>query len=442
MLIGKMKQRLLPILLILLFSGAHQAGAQDGASSGFTPYSLYGIGDLARPGTAYNTTRGGIGIGDRNNRYINYLNPAAINARERKSFMMDFGLEGRNTLFSAVSPEGDNLRSANNTFNIHHLAISVPMLGNSALVLGLQPYSTTGYKFVSKETDDLILSEMGDISYTKPGQGGIYQFFAGAGATFFDRLSVGLEGQYYFGSIIHYSTAVFNTSSAYRSIISGWKYYHDALSLKAGVQYEQPVGKWTATVGATYQLGTELKGEMARFAYGTTTPGAAASSADTIIDRRTKMEGQRIPSQIGVGFTIKDSDRWRFGADYLRQDWTGINFLNSGTSAAGRLMQTFRAGVEYTPDRYSLRHYFNRATYSVGAYYEQSYFTLDGRPADAAGVTLGVSLPVFRYFNSITFGVDVGQRGRKSDNLAAERYVRLYAAFSLHDIWFLKNLYE
>ena len=68
--------------------------AQDGAYSSYSPYSVFGVGDIARQGTAYNKSMGGVGIASRNNRFINYLNPAAVAARDTLSFMLDFGVSG------------------------------------------------------------------------------------------------------------------------------------------------------------------------------------------------------------------------------------------------------------------------------------------------------------------------------------------------------------
>ena len=63
--------------------------AQDGAYSSYSPYSVFGVGDIARQGTAYNKSMGGVGIASRNNRFINYLNPAAVAARDTLSFMLN-----------------------------------------------------------------------------------------------------------------------------------------------------------------------------------------------------------------------------------------------------------------------------------------------------------------------------------------------------------------
>ena len=75
--------------MVLVCAAVLSASAQDGAYSGFSPYSMYGIGDLFDPGTAYNQTMGGVGIASRNTRYLNVLNPAAVTARDSLSFMLN-----------------------------------------------------------------------------------------------------------------------------------------------------------------------------------------------------------------------------------------------------------------------------------------------------------------------------------------------------------------
>ena len=186
-------------LLVAAFSNV--SAQTSTADVGFTPYSVFGFGDLAKTGTTYNKSMGGMGIGDRNVRYINILNPAAVTARENNSFMMDFGFDQNNVYFAGENAEGNVLKSANNTFNMDHIVLSFPIWKHSAFKAGIAPYSNTGYSFSSNETDDRLISEMGDINYTQIGQGGLSQAFVGAGVTLFKRLSLGVDGQYYFGSI-------------------------------------------------------------------------------------------------------------------------------------------------------------------------------------------------------------------------------------------------
>ena len=165
--------------------------AQNGAYNGFTPYSMYGVGDLQTPGSAYNKSMGGVGIASRNNRFMNLMNPAAVTARDSLSFMADFGVMANTQLFKS-----DGVSSANNLFNISNLAISFPVYKSSAMYVGISPYSNVGYSFSAPETDQAIIGRTGNITYTSSGEGSIYQVFLGGGATFWKKFSVGVEGIY------------------------------------------------------------------------------------------------------------------------------------------------------------------------------------------------------------------------------------------------------
>ena len=428
---------LLLVFLLLPIAGRSAFAQDTTADTGYSPYSLFGFGQLAGNGTAYNATMAGLGIGDRNNRFINTVNPAAVTAREDKSFMMDFGVLENNVLYEA-QPEEVRLRSANNTFNMSHIVFSFPMWKDAAFKAGIQPYSSVGYNLRSYENSDELLAEVGDIQYHRIGQGGLYKAFIGGAATLWDCLSVGVDGQYYFGNIVRYSYAVFTNSSLYRSINSGWDDYLSGVNAKFGLQYSQKLGGNVQLVaGATFQVGTTLSGERRRFAYG------IASSTDTITDVTTPLEGYRMPAEFGAGFTLRGGDRWMVGFDYTMQDWTKTTFdPTPGIDYATAPRQCFRLGAELTPNRYDIRYFFRRLTYHGGLYYERGSLSMGGRQIDDMGVTRGVSIPVSRYYNSISLGVSAGQRGTLEDGLVRERYVTFHLAFSLHDIWFLKQMYE
>ena len=218
---------LLAVCTALLLPGSWQRTAAQNdvvAGSGYSPYSLYGFGDPVRLGTSYSLSMGGIGIGDRNVRYINLLNPAAVTAREAKSFMMDFGLENRNVMYegnaaTSLSETATGvLRSANNVFNMHHIAATLPIGGKGAFKLGVMPYSTVSYNFRADEKSEDLIAEVGDIRYNKGGAGGLYQAVLGAGVTLWDRLSLGADLDYYFGKINRWSSATFNASNGQREM--------------------------------------------------------------------------------------------------------------------------------------------------------------------------------------------------------------------------------
>ena len=145
---------LLSVFLIISLS----VRAQEGTYGAYSPYSIFGIGDISKEGTAYNKSMGGVGIAARNNRFINYLNPAAVTARDTLAFMADFGLVQNNKVFAQA-----NMKSANNTFNIYDFVMTFPIWRSSAFMVGLTPYSDVGYDFSSVETDKNIIGDVGNL---------------------------------------------------------------------------------------------------------------------------------------------------------------------------------------------------------------------------------------------------------------------------------------
>ena len=124
--------KILAVSLAMTLAGL-SLHAQDGAYTGFTPYSIFGVGDIFTQGSAYNKSMGGVGIATRNRRYINYLNPASITARDSLAFMADMSVSQDNRYFR----QGD-MTSANNTFNVNSITISVPLFyPSSALLVGI-----------------------------------------------------------------------------------------------------------------------------------------------------------------------------------------------------------------------------------------------------------------------------------------------------------------
>ena len=419
------------------------AYAQDGAHGSYSPYSIYGIGDISKQGTAYNKGMGGTGIAARNKRYINYLNPAAVTARDSLSFMADFGLSQANKVYA----QGD-MKSASNTFNIYDFVMSFPIYRSSAFMVGITPFSDVGYDFSSIETDPDIIGHTGNIEYDSYGTGSVYQIFFGAGVTLWKKLSLGAEALYYFGNIDKITNMNYSNSS-YRSINGGNDITVNAFTGKFGVQYEQKIaGNVTMTLGATYRLGTGMKGYATEYRYAN-----LSNVSDTLRHNIDTLgaKGLRIADELGLGVSFRKGDKWSAEFDYLRSDWTKSGFdSQSGFGVKGvsvfssTVSQSFRAGFEITPNRNDIRYFLKRCTYRAGIYYDQSYYKLDGNNVNSLGITLGFTLPVFREmrYNGISLGIDMGQRASARNNMIRERYAMFVVGFNIHDIWFQKPRYN
>ncbi len=418
---------------VLLLAGI-SLRAQNSAYGAYSPYSVYGIGDLAVQGNTFTRGMGGVGVATRNNRYLNLVNPAAITARDTLSFMADMGLESQNKYYK----QGDRT-SANNTFNVSNLAVSLPIYRKSAISFGLSNFSDVGYDFKNKE-----VRETGTWTSAASGSGGIYQLSFGAAATFFDHFSIGVQGLYYFGNISK-DALYSNSNTSYRTFSNGYTLQLNAMTAKAGVQWEQPLGGGkNLTVGATYRLGTRFKGTVTDYNF-----ASMSSIRDTISYKEYTSGHARLADEIGVGVALRNGDRWMVEVDYLRSGWGSTRmdeapgFANLGAAKfSATASQSVRAGFEVVPNRNDIRYYLRRCAYRGGVYYDQSYYKLDGKAVSAVGVTFGVTLPVFRWYNGLSLGVDLGQKGGLAGNLTRERYAKFVIGFNLHDIWFQKPRYE
>lgn len=426
--------------LLLLFPGV-SVKAQDGTYSGYSPYSVYGIGDFSAGGTATTRMMGGAGIGVRNHRIMNLLNPAALTARDTLSFMADFSLSGSNVIFRQ-----NDFTSAHNTFNINSLAFSFPIWKSSAMMVGLVPLSNMGYDFSTTVTDPALIGRVGNVSYASTGSGSVYEFLLGGGVTLWNRLSIGAEFHYYFGNLTKLTSMTFEESSQ-RDIDSGFDISLHAPSLKLGVQYETRLrDNLSLTAGATWRMKTPLRGYVDDYQIAT-----ISSVQDTLRFQTDTLSKQvNLPQELGFGLSLKKGDRWAASLDVLFADWTGSGFdAQRGFANRGALpfsssvARSLRGGFEFTPNRYDARYYFRRVTYRGGAYYNQAYYQVGGNRIDAYGLTFGITLPINnRLYNGISLGLDVGRRGSTASGLVRETYVNFHVGFNIHDIWFRKYRYE
>lgn len=432
------------LVLTAILAACTALSARGQAAGTYTPYSIYGVGDLSQPGTAYNKTMGGVGVALRNNRFINITNPAAVTARDSLAFMADFSLYNDNKVFRQ-----GNIQSASNTFNINDLVMSFPLWNHSAMMVGIQPYSDTGFGYSFDYTDPDLIGRTGNITYSAAGSGSLYKAFAAAGVTLFRHLSLGVQWNTYFGQIEKTYNTTFNDAS-YNGIRNGTTGKITANSFKFGLQYEQPLGtKHSAVIGATYTTAAKLKGTMEAFRY-----SGGAASADTLfykLDQLGTDSKVQLASELSVGLSFQERGRWMIAADYTLSDWSKAGLDNARGFSASSLFsatkaETIRAGLEFIPNPNDIRYYFNHVAYRLGAYHKNEYYLLNGKKVASTGITLGVTLPVANSqstrYNGITLGVDFGQRGSLGNETIRERYVNFSIGFNLFDIWFRKYQYD
>ena len=420
------------LAIVALFSFQSLSAQEIDALGTFTPYSLFGVGDLHGSNSAITLGMGGIGMGIRNPSYINFKNIASLTERDTLAFMFDLGVHSKNMYL-----KDQNTKSAYNTVNINNFVFSFPVYDKHAMIVGIMPYSNMGYKFTTEETDPVLISKYGNIQYCKYGTGSINQAFVGGAVKVNKYLSAGLKGIYYFGSQTSHSDVYFYGGSM-RTMETGWKFSPHGFSLEAAFQGTyKPAEDYTITAGAVYRTKNKLNGSTTRYAF-----AYDSEIRDTITFNKTA-SNIYIPSAISLGVSLRKGEKWMAGIDYERQDWTKAELKNTvGVGYKAQTAQSIRTGIEFVPNRYDIRYYYKRMTYRAGFHYDKTYVNLDGKSINQIGFTLGVSLPVYRLNNSFNIAVDFGQRGSATGNLVKENYVNFIVSLSLHDIWFVKPKYQ
>lgn len=431
------------LILLLVWMGGIRVMAQSGASNAATPYSIFGVGDLVPQGTAYHQGMGGTGIASRNRKVINYMNPAAVTARDSLAFMVDFSLRQSNKIYRQ-----DDLKSGANLANFNDIVISFPIYKSSAMMIGVAPYSGLGYNFSSYETDPALIGQVGNVTKSSAGTGGLYQVFAGGGVTLWRRFSLGAEYLFYFGKIQKATTLSYSTSG-YNGVSSGYNMILRGQSARFGLQYEQPVGGLTLGLGATYTLATNLKGSVVD--YKVSTGSLVSDTLRNVVNDFSK-DKVSLAGEWSVGLSLRSGERWRGEVDYSRSDWrnTGVDkvagFANNSTSTfTATTAQSVRAGFEFVPNANDVRYYLRRVSYKAGAYFNEEYYLLNGKKVRAAGVTLGFTLPISnqntKANNGLSFAVDIGQRGSLRNAQVREQFINFTIGLNAFDIWFQKNRY-
>ena len=126
--------------------------------SGFSPYSVYGVGDLHTPGTAWNAGMGGVGIAARSKRFVNILNPASVTSRDSLSSLVVLANAPTDSIVFTVQADW-KLQGTRNSWI--KPAVAQGHSGRQCINLAIEPNLTHSARY-----DTLFLSTMGANSST------------------------------------------------------------------------------------------------------------------------------------------------------------------------------------------------------------------------------------------------------------------------------------
>ncbi len=414
---------------ILVFSAFIMVSGVQAQKNSYSPYSRFGIGDLAREGFGRNQGMGGIGYGLREANHINYMNPAAAAVQDTMSFIFSTGVAG-NTMQLRGSEGTHNV----NNITLSHLAIGFPLSKWWKTNIGLVPYSQMGYKII-----DVDLSEQSEHYYE--GSGGINQFFLGNAVRITDNLSAGVNISYMFGTLNQSRELIFPESDRMFSVRSKSRAIVGDFHFRYGMQYSTRIMEdYRFTLGMIYENKTPLNADQDWLIINELTT-SAGQARDTVHNHLAAASNIELPASYGAGFSFGRDNKFLVGADYSIQQWAETSFLGQQQDSLVN-RSSFNIGAQYTPDYTDFRSIWRRVHYRLGFHYTETYLKLRGHQLKDYGVTIGLGIPYGNTRSTFNFSVDIGRRGTRDYNLIQENYIMFNISLSLHDFWFHQRRYE
>jgi len=428
-----MRTKLLKVfLLALAMTACMGAFAQADVDS---PYSLFGVGQVRSNSMNVRLKgMGGVANAMNNPGMINTGNPASLAKMDSLAFLFDAGIYFKTSSFSTSTKSETG---ANASFDYVALAFGFTPWWKTAL--GVQPYSSAGYKMVV----DNYKEGVGNYSTVFKGSGGINQAFWSNAFKIGKHFAIGANAYYVFGNTQDVTT-LYMPDSTY-SI--GSRRSNDltisSFMFDYGMMFNANLAPDLAmTVGVTYDQSVKLRGKQTLFIR--SIEEDADTEVEYLIDTVTYQVNDKayltMPQGFGVGFALEKSNRWCLGADFNWTQWS--HFAREGVTENLNNSWRVAVGFEYMPTYSSVSSYFRRVHYRIGGSFEKGFLSLRGHNINKVGVTAGISLPLPRSQSKVNLAVEVGQYGTREDGLIQERYLKFDVGVSVFERWFMKRKYK
>lgn len=416
------------VFLLAAYSGLAQIAINS-------PYSRFGVGDIAIRRNAYQHAMGGISAAVTSNRYINPYNPASNYSFDSLSFIFSGGI-----IASTGSLTTDDLDSRTNYASLGYLLFGFPVNKWLKTTIGLTPYSNVGYNI---STGNIIDEDYGISTEKKfEGSGGLNEFYGNASIEPFKNFAIGAKISYMFGKADLSRTLFFPDSVGYLNTkVNNYIEVGD-LYFEYGLQYHHKIGKdFTLGLGVVYAPRQSIKATenyLARSFFPTSL--GVESFRDTIASRIEHEGNLTIPDKYSFGFTLKKSEQWLIGADYSWQNWS--EYRTFGLTDSLNNTASFNVGGEFTPNASITANYWKRVKYRVGFRFNKTYLNIRDNQINEFGISFGMGLPIPRSLSTFNFAVEVGRKGTTAAGLIQNNYFRLTLGVSVWERWFVKNKYN
>lgn len=431
-----MRNKLLVIILISLFSFAYSASGQKLINS---PYSRFNIGSLERIGSFRSLGMGGTGTAMRDNSSIYFTNPASYSSIDTNSFVFDFGIDyGSNFISDGTT----NFSSEDMDF--HHLIMGFPLAKGFGVALGAVPVSS-GYYDIQQSvssTDPSYNPNIGEYKIDHTGNGGITKFFIGTGIMIGKHLSAGANFAIWSGQLTRANQFVFSDETDYYSVFhntSQEKLELLGINLDYGLEYTTTFkNNYFLNIGASLRSGNNYHTKYNQLSLKYT----AFSVSDTISYTPVSSTKTFIPGTLSLGISFGKKYKFTTGIDYVATRWSNATIPGSGSGVIGNT-QEIMVGAEFIPDKFSNYSFVNRIEYRIGGHIGDDYLIVDGNQTREYGASMGLGIPLRRSASKVNIYFDyTNKSGSSSTSLHYENFFTMGISLNLYDFWFLKRKYE
>ncbi len=421
-----------------------------------SPYSRYGLGDIAPNRSISLRSMGGIAAGYLNYQSLNSVNPASYGSIY--STIYDVSAEADiNTLKDRGTVQ--NYTSTNLLFS--YMQLGFPIALKKANKKGITLGATFGLKPETKISYDISSYEripgIDSIHTNYLGSGGLTKAYTGLGLRI-KEFSIGFNFGYMFGNKDYNTQLSFaNDSVIYQSSNSSSNTNFGSIYMDGGVMYQKDFATTEEkkkgiisllTLGAYGNLKRSLNAteDVTRetIYYNTTT--GAYSHFDSVYEKSTNGK-ITYPATMGFGASYQNN-HWTFGADYEGTQWSDYTYFGQKDSTQNSWL--IRAGAEYMPADATTtlnKSYFNFVRYRAGFYYGEDYIKIGNNDMPLYAFTFGAAFPLqlrrSAYNNQVSIlnlAFEVGSRGSQTTNLRQTTF-RICFGLSIGDIWFRRAKY-
>ena len=180
----------------------------------------------------------------------------------------------------------NNLNQDNINTNISALGLGFPISNKTSMAFGLQPYSHVGYYI----QDQSLENSIGIVNYNYAGSGGINSAILGLSHIFFDRISIGANLNYHFGTINQINEIEFDTVGFQLIIEKEFQQLLRDLSFDFGLGYKQKVQDYNLQLGIIFSPSVNMNSKRTIFSNTYTLSGTYEYFGDTISDYLAQSE--------------------------------------------------------------------------------------------------------------------------------------------------------